>query len=98
LGILQGAIAAYVATEKMTSEFMLLGVNEWHREFGAGNKDAVAELLAQEFPKRVTREGDTFYFLDQDDLRHSMDNNQTDALGIALVGYNRLKRKEMEMA
>lgn len=95
LALLQGALCLYAAERGI--KFMLLGVNEWHKAFGAGNKAAIAELLAMEYPDTIKSLVDTngnpeYWFRGE----YKMDNNQTDAIGIAKVAYDIVKRQEME--
>lgn len=92
LALLQGAIAGYCIRKDL--ELMLIGVNEWHREFGAGNKDAVMALLWQEYPDAIEYRDEDYYWV-AGDCPSKLNNNETDALGIALVGYNRIKQEMM---
>lgn len=95
LALLQGALCLYAAERRI--EFMLLGVNEWHKAFGAGNKEAIAELLATEYPDLIEKRGDRYFWIRNGlDVAREMDNNQTDAIGIAKVAYDIAKRREME--
>lgn len=96
LALLQGALAAYAIDKEI--EFMLLGVNEWHKEFGAGNKDAIAELLAQEYPSLIEKNDEDKFEWVGEACPYIMNNNETDALGIALVAYNRLNQQVKVMA
>lgn len=94
MGQLQGALAAF--SEMDGHRFVLLGVNEWRNLYGAGKtKLAVADMLSNEFPDLIEKkEGEYFWKPDG----HKLADDETDALGIALVAYHKLKREEMEKA
>lgn len=94
LALLQGALCLYAAERGI--KFMLLGVNEWHKAFGAGNKEAISELLAMEYPDLIGKRADGKFIWMGSGNALVMDNNQTDAIGIAKVGYDIARRREME--
>lgn len=95
LALLQGALCAFAWSHNI--KFVLLGVVEWHKQFGANNKDAIAELLVREYPDFIEKCDCNKFGYRLVETQEDVDNNMTDAMGLTKVAYDMEKQSRMVM-
>lgn len=73
LGMAMGVFLTFAGM--LDLKYRLIGVSEWHSEFGAKRKDSIAEMVLAQFPVLAQR--------------WAASDHITDAAAIAFVGLNR---------